>query len=156
VTPLLDIQVSGAQETAADLRELDARLHAPATEPLTKIGEELAEIIRRQLRAGDFAPLAESTLEIRRRRGQSGSAPLIASGALLGSITHSADADEASAGSDLQRAAHQQFGFTTGKGSAIPGKVVPARPFALIDDSDAERFEDQLADFLLGEGAGDA
>lgn len=148
---LLQIDVVGRDELLAGLLDLDERIHRDATGEMQDVGRQLADIVRRQLHSGAFAPLTEASIDIRRRRGVSGGTPLVATGELERSIDSSATADEASAGPSVDYAGHQQFGFSTGASSMIPGKQVPPRPFALLDDSDADDIEARLTRFLLGD-----
>jgi len=56
---------------------------------LNEVGLIGQNAVRARINSGEFAPLSEQTLAARRRRGRSGTKPLIDSGQLRNSITYS-------------------------------------------------------------------
>lgn len=134
-----------------ELDELDEKLHADPKKTMGTIADRLVGSLRKRVESGPGPALSAATLEIRRRRGQGGSKPLEASGRMAGSIRRRATAKLAYAGIDFPAAA-LQAGFTTSAKSAIPGKVVPARPFVYLDEVDADFAAEQIAAFYLDGG----
>lgn len=144
------LEISVDHEGIRALEELHERLNRSPKPVLEEVAEGLAALLRQHIDAGDFPPLSPVTLEIRRRRGQTGTSPLIDMGAMVGSIRSRATKDVAiaSVGWPAQRI---DAGFTTGEKSAIPGKEVPARRFVFFRDEDLDPFQDKIAEFLLGD-----
>lgn len=127
------------------LDELDEKLHASAKEVMGRIAERLLGAVKRNL-ASVGPALAASTLAIRKKRGESGTSPLAG---LANTLTSRSTPTMAAAGAGFP-GLPQQLGFTTGAKSMIPGKDVPARPFALLDDDLIDYATDQIEEFFLG------
>ena len=130
-----------------ELDELRERFSASLQPVMKPIADRLATGLRERLRAGSFAALSQATLSIRKRRGQTGTAPLVATGALEASITAHATGSTATASASGPGAIALQQGFTTSPRSMIPGKQVPARPFALLSGGEADEAVRDIMEF---------
>ena len=151
---LLRITTSGTAEARNEMLKLDTRLKrgSERLNVMKRIADGLADDIRRNLTEGNFTPLSPVTLEIRRRRGRgAGNKPLHATGALLASVKAQATEFVAEAAATKFYAGFVQLGFTTSPESAIPGKVVPGRPFMTISESRSEWAMDLILRWVTGE-----
>lgn len=151
------IEIVGADELRTRLVQIDERLRGPLRPVLEPIGRAMLEAAREAITTagrGAWPPLAESTLEIRERKGQGGS-PLRAGGTLFDSLQQLELADDrVEVGTREPRARIQEYGGTTPAGSAIPGKRVPPRPFMVIPEPTIDLAIGSLLDHLFGrEGA---
>lgn len=131
--PVLEIDTPDRDQLVAELTAIHEKLHASLKPVYEQISERMATAVRASLQSGSFAPLSPVTLEIRARRGGGGSTPLSASGKMAGSVTARATEKAAIARIGWPALAHQE-GYVTSPKSAIPNKVVPARPFAVLGD----------------------
>lgn len=153
----LGVTVTGIGSVKSLLVKLSDRAKGVDRKPLMeRIADRLAQRIVGNIDAGAGAPLSAATLAIRKSRGITGTKPLVATGELRSKVK--AVATDRSAGAEVQKftASFLQFGVKkTGKGSAIPGKKVPARPFALLNPLDVTWAQDQLAAWVVGVELGD-
>jgi phage gpG-like protein len=105
---------------------------------------EVVKASKEKIIKGQVEPsLAESTIEIRRRRGTGGSRPLYETGALHDSLTKSKDGIEVKGygGQHLK-------GYVTSSNSMIKSKNVPARNFIAIPKVSHKRLIKRMKDSM--------
>jgi len=151
-----ELTLEGAAELRDELRSLQRNFTGSYKPVLERIATRFRDSIADRMRAGVAPSLTETSIKLR----GGGGTPLIGGtgpigkhatglGTMLGNLRAVAGEREASAVVDDFRARFHQFGFTTSEKSAIPGKVVPARPFVLISKADGDWALEELADFLF-------
>ncbi|HLH04953.1 MAG TPA: hypothetical protein VKX25_19450 [Bryobacteraceae bacterium] len=91
--PFLEPGIQAAKERVAGMFEKAAQAaldgkEAAAVQALDKAGLIAQNTVRARITSGPFAPLAQATLAARRRRGRTGTKPLIDTGQLRNSITY--------------------------------------------------------------------
>lgn len=131
-------------ETQEALKKIESYLSDP---PLSDAGKDLLATMTKKMDAGLFAPLADSTLAIRRFRGKSSSKPLVDSGSLRRSLK-----------SQILRKATVQIGTNDSRADVLrlggvssgflPGKRIPPREFLDITKSMVEGVIKSLFDGL--------
>ena len=103
----------------------------------------LAEEMKKVISDGNILnPLKESTIQIRKKRGRTGTKPLYDTGALHDSIKPTKD------GVEIEKyGLWHAVGFTTGAKSMIPNKDVPRRRFhiAVMNKKTAKRISDEVS-----------
>jgi phage gpG-like protein len=134
---------------ASELEELHEKLNRDAKPLMQKLADRFVGSLRSKMAAVSLAPSA-ATLAIRKRRGGTGSAPLVDMGKMLGSIKARSTKNSAAAQVSWPALALHE-GFTTAADSAIPGKVVPARPFVFLEESEFDEAVSEMEAFLLGD-----
>ena len=98
------------------------------------LNESYADVVatdsKKFIESGKVKPaLKDSTKEIRKKRGQSGTKPLYATGALAKSLSKTKEGLRMKSYGTL----HHE-GYKTGKKSWIPDKVVKPRPFLQVNN----------------------
>jgi phage gpG-like protein len=147
MAPLLDIAIDEAQLRA--LEQLDAHLNQDREPLLEEIAGMLEDLLRQHAEAGDFAPIAESTIEVRKRRGRDDTTPLFDTSSMVGDIRSKTTDDTASASAPWPALA-LALGVTLGQKSAFPGAKLPARAFVYLSEEEQEGFVDIVEEFFLG------
>ena len=101
---------------------------------------------RKAIKSGLSPPLEESTMNVRKSRGISGSTPLFATGTLYNSITSSKEGLTFGAfGKNGKEYGNlQRTGFKTASNSMIPNKIVPARDFVRIGEFDTKNLANKI------------
>lgn len=152
----LSITVTGLAEVKNEMLKLDRRLKVSRLPVMQKIADRLADRIRRNLSQGGFAaisPVTERFRATRRNKSRTGgNTPLSDTGALAASVKSQATDFVAEAAATKFYAGFVQLGITTSEKSAVPGKVVPGRPFMTLEPQDVDWAMERLADFVFGEG----
>jgi hypothetical protein len=74
------LKIAGQAALEGDIKQIDKQLEAIGIMGMRAVQEKMAD--------GPFAPLAESTLKARKRRGRTGTKPLLDTGALRQAITY--------------------------------------------------------------------
>ena len=101
---------------------------------------------RKAIKSGLAPPLEESTMNVRKSRGISGSTPLFATGTLYNSITSSKEGltfgafdKKGKEYGNLHRTKRK-----TASNSMIPNKIVPARDFVKIGEFDTKNLTNKI------------
>lgn len=116
---------------------------------LNEAGKLVVAEFKSLIKGGRFVAVSAATREIRRKRGRSGSRPLVSTGKLQSSIEIlSRKRVEFTVGSTLKKARFLRSGGVTDRASAIPGKTVPRRDYMLVNKEILENVARKVLDNL--------
>lgn len=148
-----EVKVEGLKEAARAFEEFQKTYERPTRPLLTRIGEQWnQQVFRRNFdrqSSGDGAPWAPRSSVGRQLRP--GGRALQNRGVLLQSLrVLRADGEQLEVGTTLSYAHLLQFGGFTPRGSAIPGKRIPPRPFVELGPDAVARTYSEIEEYFLG------
>lgn len=146
----IDLSLEGLAESIDAIVAL--KFDQPPREPLADIGQRWAERFRQNVRSGRTVWPPRSPISERIRPGSL----MNVSGRLLQSIDSTLESDnKVSAGSPTTpKLAALAFGSGQSQRSAFPGARTPARPWAVLEETDVDAASTTLLDWYMGRGDG--
>ncbi len=104
--------------------------------------DAVEENFEKEGRPEEWTPLAEATVEQRRKKGYGPEHPILQrTGTLAASVQARSDKNEATVSTNLRYAAIQHFGGEAGRNKKV---VIPPRPFLVLTSEE----EDKIAEIL--------
>lgn len=151
----VQITVTGAASAQNLMLDVQRKFKGTKKPVLVDIAKRLAERIVSNIDAAAVKPLSETTLRIRRTRknkpANSSSTPLVDTGEMRSRVKTFVSDTVAQAASDKFYAGFVQLGIRNTSG-AVPGKVIPGRPFMLLHPDDIAWAQEQILNYVVSEG----